>query len=182
MARIRRSVTYEIFFLAVSLSIGILLFYFILIKSKHYLLIKNLSPSITYVQITEKPNSSESSSPNYLAFDKNIQLPDSIDKSNYLPLERTYFTTDSLSEKPIILQDVDANILQSIADIEFKKLILRLMINEYGDVEKVIIEESKLSNELLSLLEFSFMKIKFTPGRIHGIAVPSTMRIEVVLD
>lgn len=141
-------------------------------------MIKNLSSNIFYVDLK---SNDQLNSGQMLSGEINSQ-PDIPKKSIVPQLERTYFTAESLSERPLILQDVDANILQAFEDVTLKKLILRLMINEYGDVEKVIIEEAKLSQELLPTLKAEFLRARFAPGRIHGIAVPSTLRIEVKLD
>jgi hypothetical protein len=178
MARIRRSVIDKLLFLTASIYISFELFYFILNNTKHSSLEKIFSAGLTYIHLKNIRKS------NYLqsdGVDQDIQ-PDLEEKSIAPQPERTYFSAGSLSEKPFILQDVDENILQNFAEIEFQKLILRLMINEYGDVEEVLIEEAKLSNELLSMLRLAFLKAKFSPGRIQGLAVPTILRIEVMLE
>lgn len=137
-----------------------------------------MSADIFFVELK---NNDQSNSSQILSDEKKLP-PDRPKISTNLLLERTYFTVDSLSERPLILQDIDPTVLENFEDISLKKLILRLMISEYGDVEKVIIEEAKLSEELLPEIESAFLRARFSPGRIQGLAVPSTLRIEVKLD
>ena len=154
------------------------MFFLIIKNTKQYFLIKKIPENIFYVDIKDNH---QSSSNNLKINEKNIQQK-ILEKSNNLDKKRTYFTVNSLSERPFILIDVDPNILQKIQDFKIDKLIFSLMINEYGDVEKVMIEEANLSTELLPILEYAFLQTKFSPGRIHGTAVPSTIKIEVKLD
>ena len=178
MARTGRTIIHKLFLLIASASISGLIFLGILKNTKQYPMIKNLSSDIFFAELknNDQPNSSQ------IFSDEINYQPDYPQKPITHQPERTYFTLESLSERPLILQDVDANMLQAFEDVTFKKLILRLMINEYGDVEKVIIEEAKLSQELLPKLEAEFSRARFLPGRINGIAVPATLRIEVKLD
>ena len=81
---------------------------------------------ILVIQIKEKIQSSAID----LAKAENNHLPDIKEKSNFQPLERTYFSANSLSERPVVLRDIDENLLQNFGDVEFKKLELTCQKSE----------------------------------------------------
>jgi PIN domain nuclease of toxin-antitoxin system len=59
---------------------------------------------------------------------------------------------------------------------------LQLLINQYGDVDRVVVEESALPQVLLAELQAKFLQARFTPGRLDTRAVSSAVRIEVQLQ
>ncbi len=91
-----------------------------------------------------------------------------------------YLPASLLSERPQVLQDIDP-------DWHFDGLSLPavecvLLINEYGDVDRVLISGSALSPMLAEDVRARFLAARFSPGRLHGRTVKSALRIEVRLD
>lgn len=94
---------------------------------------------------------------------------------------RAYLPVSKLSERPLILQDIDP-LLTNTQDAVTQQLILQLLINEYGDVDQVLVEDAAVPTELLRQLQQRFVKARFLPGRLQGLAVPSALRIEVTVQ
>ncbi len=91
-----------------------------------------------------------------------------------------YLPASLLSERPRVLQDIDP-------DWHFDGLALPvvecvLLINEAGDVDRVLIADTSLSPMLAEDVRLRFLAARFSPGRLHGRAVKSALRIEVRLD
>lgn len=91
-----------------------------------------------------------------------------------------YLPASLLSERPQVLQDIDP-------DWHFDGLSLPvvecvLLINEYGDVDRVLISGSALSPMLAEDVRARFLAARFSPGRLHGRPVKSALRIEVRLE
>jgi len=93
-----------------------------------------------------------------------------------------YFPTHLLTEKPIVTLDVSvnagANLVQQFSGI----VIMRLKINESGSIDQVEIDQSELPASAQEKLKQSFMKMRFSPGKLNHIAVKSEMRIEISLE
>lgn len=94
---------------------------------------------------------------------------------------RAYLPVSKLSERPLILQDIDP-LLTNTQDTAPQELILQLLINEYGDVDQVLVEDAVVPAELLWQLQQRFLLARFIPGRLQGLAVPSALRIAVSLQ
>lgn len=94
---------------------------------------------------------------------------------------RAYLPVSKLSERPLILQDIDP-LLTNAQDTATQQLVLQLLINEYGDVDQVLVEDAVVPAELLKQLQQRFLQARFLPGRLQGFAVPSALRIAVTLQ
>lgn len=57
-----------------------------------------------------------------------------------------------------------------------------LLINEYGDVDQVIIVSSSVTPAQRQALRELLLLARFTPGRLYGRAVKTALKIEVTLD
>jgi len=104
---------------------------------------------------------------------------------NSIPVMSTepyYFKSDELTHPPIVLQDVLSSKNPIFASIINKYLILKLLVNEYGDIDRVLIEDSLISEEVEIIVMNEFLKIKFYPGTINDIPVKSQLTIEVTFD
>ncbi|MSQ63588.1 MAG: TonB family protein, partial [Betaproteobacteria bacterium] len=62
------------------------------------------------------------------------------------------------------------------------KVILRVWINELGNVDSVDVEKSELAAAVAATAAAAFGKQRFVPGEINGRPVGSMMRIEVTYD
>jgi len=105
--------------------------------------------------------------------------PDRAHGSDVLPLPApTYYTTDQLTKRPRAISEpsVDAPpIARSISGT----VILKLWINELGDVTLAEVEKSDLPPKVSRTAAAAFGKVRFEPGEIDGRRVPVLMRVEV---
>lgn len=181
MAGIRRTIIVRCCFLALALLTTIFLFVWILNYATSLKLIisrpDNLTDISFYIVEEHSPVSIINQDEPDQIFQHDRQLA-----VNDMSSVRSYFTVNSLSEKPYVLHDMDRLVFPDQSNDVIKKLIMRLLISEYGDVQKIIIEQADLDANVLPILEQAFLKIRFSPGRIDGVAVPSALRIEVTLD
>jgi hypothetical protein len=93
-----------------------------------------------------------------------------------------YFAPKELSEKPHLLQDIPPDLALSVPDISPRSVILQLLINEEGSIDRVVMSDFALPEQAKQLLTDTFSKIKFQPGKIDGVAVKSQFKIEVMLQ
>lgn len=96
--------------------------------------------------------------------------------------EPHYFRSRELTEKPHIFRDISADLTLAMPDVQPQSVILRLLINELGDIDKIVIEDSSLPEDLEGMVIQTFSKMKFQPGRIDNRVVKSQLRIEVTLE
>ncbi len=106
---------------------------------------------------------------------------DLLSRAGYLP-------ASLLTEKPKVVMDIDPELSQRFAFIPPQTLALTLLINEYGDVDHVLLADSPpaVSAEpfpavLLEELKQHFFEARFLPGRLRGRAVRSALNIRVSL-
>lgn len=101
--------------------------------------------------------------------------------------ELEYVPAAALSERPVLLKDIDTLIdLASvgIAGPEMPSLpevTGVLLINEQGGVDHLQFESGALPHYLEAILAQRFADARFTPGKINGKPVPSALRIALRL-
>jgi hypothetical protein len=95
--------------------------------------------------------------------------------------EPQYFRLSELTEKPQVLHDTAPDPFP-LLDVPPQTATLRLLINEYGDIDRVEIEQSDLPDLVARALVDSFSKTKFRPGKRDAVAVKSQLKIEVRLE
>jgi len=97
-----------------------------------------------------------------------------------------YLPASKLDFKPQVVRDIDPDLLENFRGVQAQWLNLTLFINEYGDVDQVIVEPfsmtSDLPEQLLADLKQRFLEARFTPGRLQNQLVRSQLRIRVHLD
>ena len=93
-----------------------------------------------------------------------------------------YFRSEELMKGPVVLQDVSANESVIFADMPNQTAVLRLLINEGGDVDRVEIDDSNLLGEAARIVSEAFSKMKFHPGQIDDAPVKSQITIEVKFE
>ncbi len=93
-----------------------------------------------------------------------------------------YFESRELTQKPLVIVDIPADFSLQISDALEQPLILRLLIGEYGDVDRVVIEDQSLPVYAKDALTEAFKSIKFHPGEIDDIPVKSQLKIIVRLN
>ena len=84
-----------------------------------------------------------------------------------------------LDVKPVVLKNIQASLSAIFNDINSQEISCQLMINEYGDVDKIIFGDNQLSELQRNELETMFLNLRFNPGTMQGQAVPTVMRIEI---
>ena len=103
-----------------------------------------------------------------------------------LPPQPYYFPTDQLTEKPQVAQDLPPELALALSGSTSstgpRAAILRLLINENGDIDQVIIEESNFSEEEKNRIIEACKKMKFKPGKLEEMSVNAEMRIELTID
>ncbi|MES2106993.1 MAG: hypothetical protein V4634_23460 [Pseudomonadota bacterium] len=99
-----------------------------------------------------------------------------------LPPQPYYFPTDQLTEKPQVAQDIPPELALALSGASPRAAILRLLINENGDIDQVIIEESNFSEEEKNRIIEACKKMKFKPGKLEEIPVNTEMLIELTID
>lgn len=99
-----------------------------------------------------------------------------------VPPEPYYFPTDQLSEKPQVAQDIPPELATALSGSSPRAAILRLLINENGEIDQVIIEESNFSEEEKNRIIEACKKMKFKPGKLDEMPVNTEMRIELTID
>jgi hypothetical protein len=100
-----------------------------------------------------------------------------------------YLPAAMLTDKPSVVIDIDPDLSWRFAFIRPQSLTLCLLINEYGDVDRVLLagplaaegSAEALPPVLLEELMQRFRETRFLPGRLHGQAVRSALTIRVSL-
>lgn len=98
------------------------------------------------------------------------------------PVKSHYFSAKELTRKPLIARDIPSDTLLVAPDVPEQAATLRIQVNEYGDVDKVIVETSLLPQAAQKRVVEEFEKVKFHPGEINGVAVKSELIIEIMLE
>jgi hypothetical protein len=98
------------------------------------------------------------------------------------PSGARYFDADEWTEAPVLLADIDAEQMLVSPKLTAQPLQIALLINEQGGVDKVEIEGAALPDFEQRLVDAAFAKARFQPARIRGIAVKSSMKIELKLE
>jgi hypothetical protein len=101
--------------------------------------------------------------------------------SDLLPIPApTYYTTDQLTKPPQASAAPELDVPKRIARSVTGKVVLKLWIDELGDVNPVEVESSNLPGAVSGMAAAAFAKVRFIPGEIDGRRVRTLMRIEVV--
>lgn len=93
-----------------------------------------------------------------------------------------YYPPRQLHQKPQVIEDIESNMSLTLPGIETQNVILRLFINELGAIDHVDVEQSSLTTDAVAAVSGAFGKLRFTPGKIDGVAVKSQLKIEVLLE
>ena len=96
--------------------------------------------------------------------------------------ELHYFSPDELSVKPQLVSDAGVSGPTFIPDILPLPVLVQLLINEQGGVDRVILGENFLSDVARKYIVESFSGMKFSPGMLGSFPVKSQLQIVVNLD
>lgn len=117
------------------------------------------------------PVPTESEPPELIAF---TPAAESV-MSGYLPAKL-------LSVRPVIMEDINLELSVGGNAPDQSELILQLLINEYGDIDRVIVDKGTLPVFVMNELTHRFLQLRFFPGRLDDRAVPTALRIAVMLQ
>ncbi|KIF80984.1 hypothetical protein TSA66_09405 [Noviherbaspirillum autotrophicum] len=96
--------------------------------------------------------------------------------------EPYYFKASELDEKPQVLADIASDLASRLTGELPQSGVLRLLINERGEIDQVVIDESGFSEANQRLVQDAFSKMKFHAGKIAGNPVKSELKIEISLE
>ena len=100
--------------------------------------------------------------------------------SDVLPIPApAYYTSDQLTKAPRPISQPKLDVPRSIARSVSGRVVLRLWIDELGNVASVEVESSDLPETVSGTAAAAFGKLHFVPGEIDGQRVRTLMRIEV---
>jgi hypothetical protein len=110
-------------------------------------------------------------------------IPD--DKSSILQSagsDALYLQPRDVTERPQLLQDIVPRIRLNGLDVPTQTVVLRLLISEFGYIDRVDIDKSQLPAPAQKSVTDVFSTLKFSPAKRNGTPVKSQIRIEVALD
>jgi TonB family protein len=90
-----------------------------------------------------------------------------------------YYSSDQLTKPPRPTSEPKLDVPRSIARAVSGRVVLRLWIDELGNVASVEVESSDLPETVSGTAAAAFGKLHFVPGEIDGQRVRTLMRIEV---
>ena len=93
-----------------------------------------------------------------------------------------YYLPNELTEKPQVIEDIPTDNIRFLPDLGIRTVIAKLLIDENGRVEDILLEDSALSSQAKSFITDSFAGLKFEPGKLGMLPVKSQLNIEVTLD
>jgi hypothetical protein len=93
-----------------------------------------------------------------------------------------YFPPHELDRKPEAAGDVPLAYPADMPQVAHSRVVLSLLIDERGDVDKVIVETADAPTELAQLASRAFAGVRFNPGMRDGAAVKSRLRVEVTFE
>ena len=90
------------------------------------------------------------------------------------------FTTSELTKAPQVITNPELD--PDDVNVANGTLILKIWINEFGDVDKISIEETDLPELIATSAADVFRKTHFRPGEINDQSVASIIKIEIRYD
>ena len=92
-------------------------------------------------------------------------------------VEPTYFPTSRLTSRPRPLSEPKLQLPSGWLEA-FGQTTLTLYVDATGKVDTLVIRRTNLPPELENVVRDAFQNLRFSPGEIDGIPVPSVMTIE----
>jgi TonB family protein len=93
--------------------------------------------------------------------------------------QRRYFPPEELDRKPQVTVAVEPKFPERATE-PMGRVVLRLLVNESGGVDEVIVEESEPPGVFDKAAREAFLQARFLPGQRSGLDVKSALRIEVL--
>lgn len=89
-----------------------------------------------------------------------------------------YIDAAKVNTQPVLLVDVPPTLARTIPD-DLSSVVLRLLINEQGKVDHVVVEDESLPQKTRQALVDGFSKVEFRPALMQQRPVKVQLRIEV---
>lgn len=93
-----------------------------------------------------------------------------------------YFPPQELSRKPQAATPIPLDYPENAPPVARNHVVLRLLISEDGDVDKIIVETADVPKELELLARQAFAQAKFQPGLRGDTPVKSQMLVEITFE
>lgn len=93
-----------------------------------------------------------------------------------------YFPPQELSRKPQAAAPIPLDYPENAPPVARNHVVLRLLISEIGDVDKIIVETADVPRELELLARQAFAQAKFQPGLRGDSPVKSQMLVEITFE
>lgn len=93
-----------------------------------------------------------------------------------------FYPTNQLTKRPQPLGSAELDAPEISLIVASGRMILKLWIDESGEVVDVDIEKTDLPAVFSRTAQVAFKRLRFTPGERGGVRVGSVMRIEVNYD
>lgn len=101
------------------------------------------------------------------------KIPASVPKSPH------YYSSSLLEETPRILNDFRTEMTQVVSELVRKPSVLRILLNEDGTVDNVLLDAPEANEQIADSLRKAFQNWKFHPGMLNGQAVKSELVLAV---
>ena len=93
-----------------------------------------------------------------------------------------YFPPEELSSKPRAVVPVFLDYPENAPLVSKKHIVLRLLINEHGSVDRTVVEDSDLPEELQGIAINAFGQSRFHPGMRNNAPVKSQLLVEITFE
>ncbi len=89
-----------------------------------------------------------------------------------------YYTAEELTKRPVANSSPNIEAFKDARSVN-GRVVLKLWIDELGEVQSAQVEESNLPPKISRTAAEAFAKVRFTPGEIDGRRVRCLLRFEV---
>jgi hypothetical protein len=96
--------------------------------------------------------------------------------------EPYYFPSGEVSEPARMLSGVTGVPKALARDVDHGRMIVVLYINETGTVDKLVVENTELRNDMEAVLTEQFQHARFSPAIKDSRAVKTRIRLEITLQ
>lgn len=93
-----------------------------------------------------------------------------------------YLEAGEWTDAPALVQDIAADQMLVSPRLTASPLRITLFINEQGRVDKLAIDAPSLPEFETQLVHAAFAEVRFEPARLRGLAVKSSLTIELKLE
>lgn len=90
-----------------------------------------------------------------------------------------YLAPSELTERPLLIGEVTVELPPDAPGFLQGRILLVLLVNSGGTVDKVIVEESPFGGDITDAAVRSFARAVYAPGRLNGVAVNTRIPIEI---